>query len=133
MSTASDSMTAVDRATTTLGAASIAFACFVFAASLPSEFEFVEVGPVGAVALVVCGMLATLSGLTRRPPLRTVAGAVLTAGALAQLVGLAVSVQPLGGDASAMSVTGGLGLALLTLTTSSAASLHQKHPMKGRP
>ena len=109
------SSSAFDHAGVFLGIASIAFAGFVFGAQLPSEFDFVHIGVAGAIVLVVSGALAVAGGMTRRPAIYAAAGALLTVAALVQLIGLALSVRPLGGDASTMSVTGGLGIGLLTV------------------
>jgi len=90
-------------------------AAFVFGAPLPVEFDFVHIGAIGAAVLVVGGALAIAGGATRRPVLCIAAGILLTVAAVAQLVGLALSLRPLGGDASTMSVTGGLGIGLLAI------------------
>jgi hypothetical protein len=116
-----------------IGVAAIILAGFVFAASLPTEFRFVNVGPVGAGILVVGGVLSIVSGIIRRRLLRLIAGVLLTGAALIQLVGLALSVRPLGGDASAMAVAGGLGIGLLALSFSPPPSAQPHDPTKGRP
>lgn len=106
---------AFDRASVLLGLASLVFAGFVFGAQLPTEFDFVHIGATGAVVLLVSGTLAIAGGTTRRPALYAAAGVLLTVAALVQLAGLAASFRPLGGDASTMAVTGGLGIGLLML------------------
>ncbi len=129
MSPGPDSPDAVDRATTALGAVSIVFAGFVFAEPLPSEFDFVDLDPLGAIVLVVCGVLAIIGGTLQRASARIVAGGLLTTAALVQLAGIALAVRPLGGDASAMALIGGLGLGLLALSLS---SIPRHAPRKGR-
>ena len=106
---------ALDQASVALGIASIGFAGFVFGAQLPTEFDFVHIGETGAVVLVVGGALAIAGGMTRRPALYAAAGVLLTVAALIQLAALASSVRPLGGDASFLAVTGGLGIGLLAI------------------
>ena len=109
------SSSALDQASIFIGIASIVFAGFVFGAQLPTEFDFVHIGATGAVVLVVGGALAIAGGVTRRPALYAAAGVLLTIAALIQLAGLAMSVRPLGGDASTLAVTGGLGIGLLAI------------------
>lgn len=125
--------TANDRAAVLVGAAAVALAGFVFGAQLPSEFRFVNIGPVGAGLLVASGVLAILSGIIRRRLLRSIAGVLLIGAAFTQLVGLAFSIRPLGGDASAMAVVGGLGIGLLSLSLSPSPSAQPYDPTKGRP
>jgi len=132
-SPASGTGSAADRGVILIGVAAIALAGFVFGAPLPPEFRFVSIGPVGAGLLVASGLLAIVSGLIRRRSLRSLAGALLTVGALAQVVGLALSIRPLGGDASAMAVVGGLGIGLLSLSLSPSSSAHPHDPTKGKP
>ncbi len=122
-----------DRSAILIGAAAIALAGFVFGALLPTEFRFVNIGPVGAALLVAAGVLSILSGIVRRRLLRTLAGALLIGAAFTQLVGLALSIRPLGGDASAMAVVGGLGIGLLTLALSPTPPAQPHEPTKGRP
>jgi hypothetical protein len=124
---------AVDRGAILIGLAAIALAGFVFGGPLPIEFRFVNIGPVGAGLLVASGVLAIVGGVIRQRLLRSIAGALLTVGALAQVVGLALSIRPLGGDASTMAVVGGLGIGLLSLSLSPSSSAHPQDPMKGRP
>ena len=133
MSGASDTPSARDRAAILIGAAAIVLASFVFGAALPSEFRFVNIGPVGAGLLVAGGVASIVSGILRRRLLRTIAGALLTGAALVQLVGLALSIRPLGGDASAMAVVGVLGIGLLSLSLSPSPSAQPHHPTKGSP
>lgn len=124
---------ATERGAVVLGAAAIILAGFVFGTSLPTEFRFVNVGPVGASVLVAGGVLAIVGGIIRRALLRSIAGALLTGAALLQLVGLALSVRPLGGDASAMAVAGGLGVGLLALSFSAPRPAQPHDPTKGKP
>ena len=133
MSRASGTASAADRGAILIGVAAIALAGFVFGGPLPIEFRFVDIGPVGAGLLVASGLLSIVSGVTRRRLLRSIAGVLLTVGALAQIVGLALSIRPLGGDASAMAVVGGLGIGLLSLSLSPNPSTHPHAPTKGRP
>lgn len=114
---------AFDHAGVFLGIASIMLAAFVFGAPLPVEVDFVHIGATGAAVLVVSGALAIAGGATRRPALCVAAGALLTVAALVQLVGLALSLKPLGGDASTMSVTGGLGIGLLAVGITARANV----------
>jgi hypothetical protein len=132
-SPASGTGSAADRGAILIGVAAIALAGFVFGGPLPIEFRFVNIGPVGAALLVASGLLAIVSGLIRRRSLRSIAGALLTVGALAQVVGLALSIRPLGGDASAMAVVGGLGIGLLSLSLSPSSPAHPLDPTKGKP
>jgi hypothetical protein len=104
---------------------------FVFGSALPTEFDFVHIGVSGAVVLVVSGVLAIVGGMTRRPAIYGAAGALLTVAALVQLLGLALSLRPLGGDASTMSVAGGLGIGLLTIALT-ARSLNRTDNSKER-
>jgi len=122
-----------DRGAVVIGAAAIILAGFVFGTSLPAQFQFVNIGPVGASILVAGGALSIVSGIIRRGLLRLIAGALLTGAAVLQLVGLALSVQPLGGDASAMAVAGGLGIGLLALSFSPPPPAQPHDPTKGRP
>lgn len=124
--------TARDRAAILIGAAAIALAVFVFGGAFPIEFRFVNIGPVGAGLLVVGGIVSIVSGVLRRRLPRLIAGALLTGAALVQLVGLALSIRPLGGDASAMAVIGGLGIGLLVLSLSPIHSDQPTDPTKGR-
>ena len=133
MTGVSGTSSAYDRGAIVIGAAAIILAGFVFGASLPIEFRFVNIGPVGASILVAGGVLSIVSGIIRRGVLRLIAGALLTGSALLQLVGLALSVQPLGGDASAMAVAGGLGIGLLALSFSPPPPAPPHDPTKGRP
>ena len=133
MTGVSGTSSAYDRGTVVIGAAAIILAGFVFGTSLPTEFRFVKIGPVGASILVAGGILAIVSGIIRSRPLRLIAGALLTGAALLQLVGLALSVRPLGGDASAMAVAGGLGIGLLALSFSPSPPAQPQDPTKGRP
>ncbi|MCY7325024.1 MAG: hypothetical protein LH605_02720 [Microbacteriaceae bacterium] len=133
MTGASGPSSAHDRAAILIGATAIALAGFVFAGPLPTEFRFVKIGPVGAGLLVATGILSIVSGIVRRRLLRSIAGALLTGAALIQLVGLALSIRPLGGDASTMAVVGGLGIGLLALSLSPSPSAQQHDPTKGRP
>ena len=123
-----------DRGAVVIGFAAIVLAVFVFGTTLPTQFRFVNIGPVGAGVLVAGGILSIVSGIIRRRLLRLIAGALLTGAALLQLAGLALSVQPLGGDASAMAVAGGLGVGLLALALvpSSSPSAQPHDPTKGR-
>jgi len=132
-SSASGTSTTRDHAAIVIGAAAIVLAGFVFGAALPTEFRFVNIGPVGAGLLVAGGVLSIASGIIRRRMLRLIAGALLTGAALVQLVGLALSIRPLGGDASAMAVIGGLGIGLLVISLSPAPSAQPPDPTKGRP
>ena len=122
-----------DRGAIVIGAAAIILAGFVFGASLPIEFRFVNIGPVGASILVAGGVLAIMSGILRQRLLGLIAGALLVGAALLQLVGLALSFRPLGGDASAMAVAGGLGIGLLALSFSPPPPAQPHDPTKGRP
>lgn len=133
MTGVSGTASAYDRGAIVIGAAAIILAGFVFGASLPIEFRFVNIGPVGAGILVAGGILSIVSGIIRSRLLRLIAGALLTGAALLQLVGLALSVQPLGGDASAMAVAGGLGIGLLALSFSPSPPAQPHDPTKGRP
>ena len=133
MTDVSGTSSACDRAAILIGAAAIALAGFVFGAPLPTEFRFVNIGPVGAGLLVASGVLSIVSGIIRRRLLRSIAGALLTGAAFTQLVGLALSIRPLGGDASAMAVVGGLGIGLLSLSLSPSPSAQPHDPTKGRP
>ena len=133
MTGASGTSTTRDHAAIVIGAAAIVLAGFVFGAALPTEFRFVNIGPVGAGLLVAGGVLSIASGIIRRRMLRLIAGALLTGAALVQLVGLALSIRPLGGDASAMAVIGGLGIGLLVISLSPAPSAQPPDPTKGRP
>ena len=133
MTGASVTSSAYDRGAIVIGAAAIILAGFVFGASLPIEFRFVNIGPVGASILVAGGVLSIVSGIIRSRLLRLIAGALLAGAALLQLVGLALSVQPLGGDASAMAVVGGLGIGLLALSFSPSPPAQPHDPTKGRP
>ena len=133
MTGVSGTSSACDRTAILIGAAAIALAGFVFGALLPTEFRFVNIGPVGAGLLVAGGVLSIVSGIIRRRLLRSIAGALLTGAALIQLVGLALSIRPLGGDASAMAVVGGLGIGLLTLSLSPSSSAQPHDPTKERP
>ncbi len=105
-----------------VGVVSIVLASFAFGGGLPTEFRFIEIGPVGAALLVVGGALAITGGVVSRRLPWIVGGAMLVAGALVQVVGLALSIQPLGGDASAMAVVGGLGIGLLALASAPTES-----------
>lgn len=133
MTGAFGTLSAYDRGTVVIGAAAIILAGFVFGTSLPTEFRFVNIGPVGASILVACGVLAIVSGIIRSRLLRLIAGTLLTGAALLHLVGLALSVRPLGGDASAMAVAGGLGIGLLALSFSPSPPARPHDPTKGRP
>ncbi|TFD33224.1 Rv1678 family membrane protein [Cryobacterium cryoconiti] len=133
MTVVSGTSSAYDRGAIVIGAAAIILAGFVFGASLPIEFRFVNMGPVGASILVAGGILSIVSGIIRSRLLRLIAGALLTGAALLQLVGLALSVRPLGGDASAMAVAGGLGIGLLALSFSPPSPAQPHNPTKGRP
>ncbi len=133
MTGGSGTASAGDRAAILIGVAAIALAGFVFGTSLPTEFRFVNIGPVGAGLLVVGGILSIVSGIIRRRVLRSFAGALLIGAALTQLVGLALSIRPLGGDASAMAVLGGLGIGLLSLSLSPAPAAQPNDPTKGQP
>ena len=124
---------APDRAAILIGVAALALAGFVFGAVLPTEFRFVKIGPVGAGLLVAGGVLSIASGIMRLRMLRLIAGALLTGAALVQLVGLALSIRPLGGDASAMAVIGGIGIGLLVLSLSPSPSTQPHDPTKGNP
>lgn len=132
MTVASGTASAGDRAAILIGAAAIVLAGFVFGERMPSEFRFVNIGPVGAGLLVVGGVLSIVSGIIRRRMLRAVAGALLTGSALLQLVGLAFSIRPLGGDASAMAIVGGLGIGLLALSLAPSPPAQPYEPTKGR-
>jgi len=133
MTGGSGTSTTRDRAAIVIGAAAIVLAGFVFGAALPREFRFVNIGPVGAGLLVAGGVLSIASGIIRQRMLRLIAGALLTGAALVQLVGLAVSIRPLGGDASAMAVIGGLGIGLLVLSLLPSPSTQPHDPTKGNP
>lgn len=133
MTGASVTSSAYDRGAIVIGAAAIILAGFVFGTSLPIEFRFVNIGPVGASILVAGGVLSIVSGIIRSRLLRLIAGALLAGAALLQLVGLALSVRPLGGDASAMAVAGGLGIGLLALSFSPSPPAQPHDPTKGRP
>ena len=122
-----------DRAAILIGATAIALAVFVFSAAFPTEFRFVNIGPVGAGILVVGGVGSIVGGIMRRRLPQLIAGALLTGAALVQLVGLAFSIRPLGGDASAMAAVGGLGIGLLVLSLSPTHSDQPTDPTKGRP
>ena len=54
-----------ERGATVLGAAAIILAGFVFGTSLPTEFRFVNIGPIGAGILVAGGVLAIVSDIVR--------------------------------------------------------------------
>jgi hypothetical protein len=112
----SDPSGAGDRGAILIGVAAIALAGFVFGAPLPTQFRLVNIGPVGAGLLVASGVLSIVSGILRRRLLRLIAGVLLMLGALTQVVGLALSTRPLGGDASTMAVVGGLGIGILSLS-----------------
>lgn len=133
MTGVSSPSTGRDRAAILIGATAMTFAVFVFSAAFPTEFRFVKIGPVGAGLLVVGGILAIVGGVMRRRLPRLIAGALLTGAALLQLVGLALSIRPLGGDASAMAVVGGLGIGLLVLSLTPTHSDQPTDPTKGRP
>lgn len=105
----------LDHGSIVLGIVAIVCAGFVFGGALPTEFDVVHVGATGAVVLVLSGALAIVGGATRRPALYAAAGVILIVAALLQLGGLAASARPLGGDASTMAVTGGLGIGLLSI------------------
>ncbi|MBC7402362.1 MAG: hypothetical protein H7279_04180 [Microbacteriaceae bacterium] len=130
---ASGTASACDRGAILIGIAAIALAGFVFGAPLPTQFRWLNVGPVGASLLAASGVLSIASGITRRRLLRLIPGILLVLGALLQVVGLALSTRPLGGDASAMAVVGGLGIGLLTLSLSPSSPVHPHDPTKGKP
>jgi hypothetical protein len=121
-----------DRGAILIGVAAIALASFVFGASLPTQFRLVNIGPVGAGLLVASGVLSIVSGILRRRLLRLIAGVLLMLGALTQVVGLALSTRPLGGDASTMAVVGGLGIGILSLSLIASPSSPPHKPTKGR-
>lgn len=123
MSASAADSSAYPRAEFALGIAAILSAGFVFGGGLPTEFDFIHVGPVGAIVLVVGGGLAIAAAATRRPLIALAGGAVLTIAALAQLFGMALSVRLLGGDASTVSVVGGLGIALLVVALTHRSAL----------
>ncbi|TFC96788.1 MULTISPECIES: hypothetical protein [Cryobacterium] len=126
-------MSTYDRGAVVIGIAAILFAGFVFGTTLPTQFRFVNIGPVGASVLMAGGILSIVGGIIRRRLLRLIAGALLTGASLVQLVGLALSVRPLGGDASAMAVAGGIGIGLLALSFSPPPPAQPHEPTKGRP
>lgn len=133
VSPASGTVSASDRGAILIGVAAIALAGFVFGAPLPTQFRWVNIGPVGASLLAASGVLSIASGIIRRRLLRLIAGSCLVLGALLQVVGLALSTRPLGGDASAMAVVGGLGIGLLSLSLSPSSPIHPHDLTKGRP
>ncbi len=122
-----------DRGAILVGISAIVLASFVFGRQLPIEFRWLNIGATGASLLALSGILSIVSGTLRRRVLRLIAGALLVVGAVAQLVGLAASVRPLGGDASTMAVVGGLGIALLILSQRQPVATLPNDPMKGTP
>ncbi|MGB3910406.1 MAG: hypothetical protein WBL06_08035 [Pseudolysinimonas sp.] len=103
------------RATLALGAAALVSCLFALTPVLGAALDFVQVRGAGIVALAVFGALAVVSALTKVRALGLIAGAGLLLCALLQLVQLGQSLNLLGGDASTVSLFGGLGIGLVSI------------------
>ncbi|GAA4385453.1 Rv1678 family membrane protein [Agromyces bauzanensis] len=109
----SEELGGYDRSAIFLGAASLVSAIFAFGADAPTPIDFAHVGAGGAIVLAGFGVVGLLGGLLHRGILSVIAGAGLTIAAVVQLVTLAISPRPLGGDATAMALFGAFGIGLL--------------------
>jgi hypothetical protein len=108
--------TPLDRATITLGLASLATVLFTF---VRGDLELVTVRGGGVVVAGVLGVLATAAGWLGSRPLTVVAGAVFLAAAATLLVLLGTRGNGgfLGGSASTFALWLGLGLGLVITGT----------------
>lgn len=105
----------LDRAALTLGIAAMLSSLFALTTGAAAPFDLVEVGGIGVVVLLVLGLLAVLGGVGDRVVLVIVAGVSLVVAALLQLAQLGRHANWLGGNASTLSLMGGLGLGLLAI------------------
>ncbi len=105
----------LDRAALTLGIAAMLSSLFALTTGAAAPVDLVEVGGIGVVVLLVLGLLAVLGGVGNRVVLVIVAGVGLVVAALLQLAQLGRHANWLGGNASTLSLMGGLGLGLLAI------------------
>lgn len=104
---------AAARAAAVLGIAGLLSTLFVFTRGLPEYLDLIDLRVPGAVALGVLGALALVGGVRRSVAIVLAAGLGFLAVAVVQLVGLALTANILGGDASTTALAGGLGIGLL--------------------
>lgn len=105
----------LDRAAIVLGVAALLSSLFALTTGGPGPVDLVHLGGAGVVVLLVLGALAVLGGVLRRHVLVLLAGAGLILAAVLQLALLGRNANFLGGNASTMSLMGGLGLGLLAI------------------
>lgn len=105
----------LDRAALVLGVASALSSVFALTTGGPAPVDLAHVGGPGVVVFLVLGVVAVLGGTLHRQVLVLLAGAGLVLAAILQLLQLGGHANWLGGNASTLSVMGGLGLGLLTI------------------
>lgn len=105
----------LDRAALVVGVAALVSSLFALTTGRPAPVDLVHVGGPGVVVLLVFGVAAVLGGVLHRPTLVVVAGAGLIVAALLQLAQLGRQANWLSGNASTLSLMGGLGLGLLAI------------------
>ncbi len=110
------------RASLALGAAAVASCLFALTAGLGETFNLINVRGFSIVALVVLGILAIVAGARKLPVLGLIAGLGFLACAILQLLQLAQPVNLLSGDASTVSLFGGLGIGLASVWLAGRAS-----------
>ncbi len=106
---------AIDRAALVLGLAAMASSLFALSTGGPAPIDIMHIGSVGVVVVLTMGLIALVGGALRRPALAAVAGAGLVAAALLQLAQTGEGANLLGGNASTVSLMGGLGIALIAV------------------
>lgn len=87
--------------------------------------DLMHVGGAGVVVLLVLGVTAALGGITHRHSLVAVAGTGLVVAALLQLAQLGRDANWLGGNASTVSLMGGIGLGLLAVALTNRSTRSQ--------
>ena len=103
------------RATLVLGSVAVASCVFALTAGTGETFDLIHVRGASIAVIGVIGLLAILAGARKLPVLGLIAGLVLFASAVLQLVQLVQAFNLLGGDGSTMSLMGGLGIGLVSV------------------
>lgn len=123
-------MTALDRATVTLGAVSLAS---VGVAQARDRYQVLELHTSWSVAVaVVLGVCAVLAGVTRRRWAAAAIGAMFLAAAVVQVPVWGSANNWLGGNGSTASLWLGLGIGLLTVGLADRLWPDQTAPPRGR-
>lgn len=111
---------ALDRASLALGIATLLSCVFALTTGGAAPVDIANIRGPAVLVIAVAGLAAVVGAVIRRPPLVWGAGAALMAAAVLQLLQLGGGANWLGGNGSAVSLMGGLGLGLAAVGLTNA-------------